>query len=80
MNLPRIKLNRTLGILTIIFLHHACNRIEPVIEIMVETGEIGELGPTHCEVQGEIIEVGKQGILQLQRDERSGGFIVLRAS
>ena len=37
---------------------------EPGPQIVVETGAIGEIGPTHCEVSGEIYEIGLDGIQQ----------------
>ena len=47
MNLPRNKMNRTLVILSVAFIQYACQRIEPVIKIQVETGIQSVVGSPH---------------------------------
>jgi len=42
----------------------SCRPDDPDPEIKIETGEIEEMGPTHCIIHGEMLEIGLDGISQ----------------
>lgn len=66
-----MKLNTISGcILRVCFLlgylliAQSCQPDDPDPVIVIETGEIEDVGPTHCIIHGEILEVGMDGIAQ----------------
>lgn len=63
-NQTRKKGQRLLAIASIILLFHACQPEPNEVFIVIETGAINEVGPTHCIIEGEIVEPGEEGIVQ----------------
>jgi uncharacterized protein (TIGR02145 family) len=48
----------------IILVIQGCKPKDPDPQIVIDTGELSEIGPTHCIIEGEILETGVNEILQ----------------
>jgi hypothetical protein len=48
----------------IILVIQGCKPKDPDPQIVIDTGELSEIGPTHCIIEGEIYETGVNEILQ----------------
>jgi len=51
-------------ILVFVIILHACQPEVPAVLIEIETGSIDEVGPTFCVIEGEIHDLGENGVLQ----------------
>ena len=62
--LPEIGGFRFVSWMMLLLIIQGCKPKDPGPQITLDTGELIELGPTHCTIEGEIYETGVSGILQ----------------